>query len=90
MKWQESYRKRLRNQFWKTKSGKLICIKDMETDHIVNTLAMLKRNGFISQRVFDFFYCGIKSLCDFKVNEYIDPLEEELKTRVNEMLEARK
>jgi len=40
---------------WKTKDGREIEISNMETSHIENTLAMLKRNGAISVETLEFY-----------------------------------
>lgn len=40
---------------WKTKDGKKIAIKDMETSHIQNALNLLKRKGFISRKTLRFY-----------------------------------
>jgi hypothetical protein len=36
--------RQLKNHHWKTKTGKLIPLKEMTEDHLKNTIAMLKRN----------------------------------------------
>lgn len=66
---------------WLTRDGRILKIKEMETNHIVNALAMLKRNGFVSKDTFENFFGGIRSLCDKPVNEYIDLFENELGKR---------
>lgn len=33
-----------KNVVWKTKEGKVIKVKDMETSHIINTINMIERN----------------------------------------------
>lgn len=43
---------------WKCKDGRLLRIKDMETDHIRNAEAMLRRAGWCSVREFDDAWLG--------------------------------
>lgn len=37
---------RIHNDYWVTKKGIKICPKDMETNHIINTINLLERNAF--------------------------------------------
>jgi DNA topoisomerase IB len=40
---------------WKRKDGTLIDVKEMETSHIENCLAMLKKRNYVSKATFEFY-----------------------------------
>lgn len=77
---------------WKTLDGRVIAITDLETDHIVKILTMLRGEGAISiseasamfmnpptgDHALDAWEAGIMNL---KVSRYIDPLLLELQRR---------
>ena len=75
---------------WKTKEGKEIEIKDMETSHIKNCLNMLERKGFVSMTTLDLYLsCSDpngemaqiafeQELMDLRVTNFIDLFTEEL------------
>jgi len=81
---------------WKTKDGEKLEISQMSTSHIENTLAMLKRNGFCSAKMFHFYMtCGepngemAQVVFDKELDywlgktptKYIDEFEKELENR---------
>lgn len=41
---------------WKCRDGRLIPIEDLETDHLKNIVAMLRRQGFVTPS--EFFSCA--------------------------------
>ena len=84
---------------WKTKEGKLIEVKDMSTSHIKNSLAMLKRKGFIAQSTLKSYlfcpsprgdmaqYCfdqEFDRILNCPVSSFIDKFESELIKRNKE------
>lgn len=81
---------------WKTKEGKILSIKKMETSHINNCIRILERNGFVSVQTLSFYLYGPKPIGDMaqlayeqECNEifelqptpYLDAFEKELKRR---------
>lgn len=81
------------DKVWTTRSGEKIPVVNMQTSHIENSLAMLKRNGFISPSTVDNYMCGpmphgemaqdafwseFDSILNRPVSEAIDWFEEEL------------
>jgi len=80
-------------KIWKTKDGKNLKIKDMDTKHIKNCLKMLKERNFISIKSFNLFLNSYDNQSDMvqlclereyinKIpNQFIDFFEEELKKR---------
>lgn len=38
---------------WKCRDGRVLEIKKMDTDHLRNTIAMLRSNGFVTSSEFD-------------------------------------
>ena len=83
---------------WKTKDGRQIEIKDMETSHIKNTLAMLKRKGFISPKTLSYYLFGptpngdgandayemeFNNLVNRPISPFINYFEDELIRRKN-------
>lgn len=43
---------------WKTREGKVLEVSDMETSHIQNALAMLRRKGAVSPEEANAYLCG--------------------------------
>ena len=43
---------------WKTRDGREVDVADMADDHLVNTLRMLRRNGFVSTSTLNFYLFG--------------------------------
>jgi len=35
---------------WRCKDGRVLLIQDMETSHLTNTVAMLRRKGYVSEQ----------------------------------------
>ena len=83
-------------RIWTTREGEKIPIECMETSHIQNALAMLRRKGFVSPSAVDSYMCGsmprgemaqdafwneFDALLDKPVSEAIDWFEEELGRR---------
>lgn len=80
---------------WTTKDGRKLPVKDMETGHIQNALAMLKRKGFVSVKTLNIYLRGPEPRGDgaqmaFEtefnyvadhVHPFIDAFEEELENR---------
>lgn len=82
---------------WKTKDGREIEVKDMETSHIKNTLKMLEKNGFIAASTLDFYLgcsgpsggdgaqMAFERECDYIFSKFpskkMDEMESELKKR---------
>jgi hypothetical protein len=81
---------------WTTKDGRKIAIKDMTTEHIQNTINLLKRNGFISVDTFNlylstpgpqgemaqyYFDQELDEVLSSPTTEYLDLFEEELQRR---------
>lgn len=70
--------------YWETKDGKRLNIKDMETSHIKNCIAMLKRE--MPDHEYDDVICGdhccmtIRGAAHFK--RTIKKFEDELLTRI--------
>ncbi len=84
------------SRIWTMRTGEKIHVENMETSHIQNALAMLKRKGFVSPGTIDNYMCGIMpqgemaqdafwaefdSVLDCPVSEAIDWFEEELSKR---------
>jgi hypothetical protein len=78
---------------WTMRDGTRIRIADMETSHIKNTIAMLKRKGFIGEEEFDSINYGayprgelaqeawLQDMNSIKVSYELDDLESELARR---------
>lgn len=79
---------------WKTKDGRRLTPAEMTTEHITNTLAMLKRKGWVSVEEFEHSWACAFSLrgemasyyaeqaaSELKPASIIDALEEELTRR---------
>lgn len=81
---------------WKTQDGRLIPVCEMTTQHIKNSLNMLKLNGYIGLRTLNFYLYGprpigngaqdafdseFNSICDSPISTFIDTFEDELKKR---------
>lgn len=86
----------MRDKIWTSQNGRQTKIKDMNTKHIENTLAKLKREGFVSAKTHEFYMTcnpptGEMALEAFEaesdeilnspINDFIDDFEEELKYR---------
>lgn len=80
---------------WIMKDGTQINVKNMETSHIKNSLAMLKRKGFIAQSTFESYFCcyprgdmaqmafdqEFDEVMKSPVSQFIDIFENELEAR---------
>lgn len=80
---------------WTTKDGRKLNVNDMSTQHIKNSLAMLKRKGHVSAKTLLFYLncpepggdgaqMAFEEELDSAIknaNPFIDAFEEELKTR---------
>ncbi len=79
---------------WTTKDGRTLNIKDMSTLHLRNAVAMLRREGFVSEE--DFLVClgaasslrgemasmyAEQEAYGMKVSPALGPMEEELASR---------
>ena len=82
---------------WKTKSGKQIPISEMKTSHIENSLAMLKRAGYVDPSTVSFYISGptpngegamdlydqeFDAVMDAPTSRFVGLFEEELKRRI--------
>lgn len=81
---------------WKMRNGTEIEISDMKTTHIINSLRMIKNQGYVSPKTVS-FYIGcprpngeaandafdneFNDVMDSPVTPYIDEFEDELKKR---------
>lgn len=83
-------------RIWVTEDGTEIKVKDMDTEHIANALAMLKRRGFVGPSTLRFYLTTLgpngthaqdeferemDQAFDAPVSSFIDFFEEELKNR---------
>ena len=81
---------------WKTKDGKSLLPSEMETEHIENALAYLKRQGYVGPSTVkfyvscplptgdvaeDLFYREFDSVLDAPVSKFVDLFEAELERR---------
>jgi len=41
---------------WTTKTGKILNISDMKTEHIINCIDMMYRNGYIEISTYEFYF----------------------------------
>lgn len=85
------------DKLWKTKDGRTLEISRMGTDHIISTIAMLKRNNFVGLKTWntymganvgnmpdgaqDAFLCEFDRVMDCQICNELDWLEDELKSR---------
>ncbi len=85
-----------RNQIWKCRDGKLINVSDMTDQHVSNTLAMLRRQGFIGRNTLEaylaypppqgdmasyYYEQELDRVFSRPVNDWVDVFEEEVKRR---------
>lgn len=81
---------------WKTRDGRVISVKDMETSHVQRALAMLKRKGFVGpstvlaylsgpvpqgEHAQDAFNAEFAEITTRPMNPFVDIFENELKRR---------
>lgn len=85
-------------KIWRSQNGRETKLEDMNTRHIENCLAKLKREGFVSPKTVDFYINGPKpngdgaqdvfdeelnQVLNSPVSPWIDYFEEELERRNN-------
>lgn len=79
---------------WTTKDGRVLLIRDMEDQHVVNTIKFLRRRGYCSLAQFDSAHAALCSLqgdmstyvaegefADMKPTAWLDALTEEADRR---------
>lgn len=81
---------------WRTRDGRIIAVRDMDTNHIQNTLAMLRRKGFVGPRTVlaylsgprpsgdgaqDAFNEELAEIATRPINPFVDIFEAELERR---------
>ena len=84
---------------WTTKTGSLLDISQMSTQHIKNALAMLERKGYVKTETLVFYltcplprgeaaqYCfdrELGAILDSPTTRYIQLFEDELAKRIND------
>lgn len=84
-----------KEKVWTTKDGRTMAIRHMTTQHIINTIAMLRRNGFVSVGEFHnawYSYAALdgdsmaayyaeQEVATMTPTQALDDLEEELNNR---------
>lgn len=81
---------------WRTRDGRQLAVTEMETSHIENALAVLRRRGFVSPKTVSFyvscplphgeaaqdtFYHESDAVFEAPCTEFIDLFEQELNER---------
>lgn len=74
--------------FWTTKYGERIAIEEMSDRHLLNSIAMLERKGYISSRVLRFYLSGPEPSGDGAMMAYEEEQRDVFLRKVHPALDA--